>query len=48
MGQLKVGVGAYTDSRGNGDIREEVAKFIEERDGYPSNPEVTPLQSFTQ
>jgi hypothetical protein len=34
------GVGAYTDSRGNPHVREEVAKFIEKRDGVPSNPEV--------
>lgn len=37
--QLKVGVGAYTDSRGSQAIREEIAKFIEERDGFSSNPE---------
>ena len=40
LDQLKVGVGAYTDSRGCGPIREEVAKFIEDRDGYPANGEV--------
>jgi len=34
------GVGAYTDSRGNLAIRQEVAEFIERRDGYPANPEV--------
>lgn len=39
LDQLKVGVGAYTDSRGCGPIREEVAKFIEDRDGYPANGE---------
>ena len=38
---LKTGVGAYTDSRGCIGIREEVAKFIEDRDGFPANPEVT-------
>lgn len=38
--QLKVGVGAYTDSRGSQAIREEIAKFIEERDGFSSDPEV--------
>lgn len=32
-------VGAYTDSKGALFIREEVAKFIEERDGHPSSPE---------
>ncbi|GMH33360.1 hypothetical protein BSKO_01194 [Bryopsis sp. KO-2023] len=36
---FKGGVGAYSDSKGNLGIREEVAKFIEKRDGYPSNPE---------
>lgn len=46
LDHLKVGVGAYTDSRGCGPIREEVAKFIEERDGYPSDPEVTLLNGL--
>ncbi|KAL4420157.1 hypothetical protein ABPG77_008293 [Micractinium sp. CCAP 211/92] len=32
-------VGAYTDSRGNAGVRQEVADFIQRRDGYPSNPE---------
>lgn len=32
-------IGAYTDSRGSMAIREQVAKYIEERDGYPSNPD---------
>ncbi|KAI8824035.1 pyridoxal phosphate-dependent transferase [Fimicolochytrium jonesii] len=31
-------VGAYTHSQGIPLIRENVAKFIEERDGYPSDP----------
>ncbi|KAG6853403.1 hypothetical protein C0991_004736 [Blastosporella zonata] len=31
-------VGAYSHSQGVPFIRESVAKFIEERDGYPSNP----------
>lgn len=35
------GVGAYTDSRGNPLVREEVARFIEKRDGVPSNPDVS-------
>lgn len=29
------GVGAYSDSRGVPGVRQEVARFIEERDGYP-------------
>ncbi|KAK3262800.1 hypothetical protein CYMTET_28364 [Cymbomonas tetramitiformis] len=33
------GVGAYSDSRGNGLLRKEVAAFIERRDGHPSNPD---------
>lgn len=34
------GVGAYSDSRGAPGIREEVAKFIEQRDGgVPSSPD---------
>ncbi|WWD19316.1 hypothetical protein CI109_103774 [Kwoniella shandongensis] len=32
-------VGAYTHSKGVLAIRKRVAKFIEERDGYPSDPE---------
>ncbi|PSC75327.1 alanine aminotransferase [Micractinium conductrix] len=32
-------VGAYTDSRGTAGVRQEVADFIQRRDGYPSNPE---------
>jgi hypothetical protein len=35
------GVGAYTDSRGNDLIRKEIANFIEIRDGYPANPDVS-------
>ncbi|CAG8468035.1 9690_t:CDS:2 [Ambispora leptoticha] len=31
-------VGAYSHSQGISHIRENVAKFIEERDGYPSDP----------
>lgn len=38
---FKGGVGAYTDSRGNPLVREEVARFIEKRDGVPSNPDVS-------
>eukprot|EP00891_Asterochloris_glomerata_P002765 jgi/Astpho2/2765/Aster-00940 len=33
------GVGAYTDSRGAPGIRQEIADFIERRDGVPSNPD---------
>ncbi len=40
LSAFKGGVGAYTDSRGNPLVREEIAKFIEARDGTPSNPEV--------
>eukprot|EP01147_Barroeca_monosierra_P009609 gene9609-1831_t len=39
LANLPGGSGAYQDSRGNLFIREEVAKFIEERDGYAANPE---------
>ncbi|KAG2494152.1 hypothetical protein HYH03_007788 [Edaphochlamys debaryana] len=39
LAAFKGGVGAYTDSRGNPLVREEVAKFIEQRDGVPSNPD---------
>ena len=34
------GIGGYTDSRGNILIREEVADFIEKRDGHRPNSEV--------
>lgn len=40
LGAFKGGVGAYTDSRGNPLIREEVAKFFEDRDGMKSCPDV--------
>ncbi|KAL2629617.1 hypothetical protein R1flu_014303 [Riccia fluitans] len=33
------GVGAYSDSRGLPGVRQEIAEFIQERDGYPSNAE---------
>jgi glutamate--glyoxylate aminotransferase len=32
------GVGAYQDSRGNPLVREEVAQFIHDRDGFKTNP----------
>ena len=35
----KYGTGAYTNSQGVLGVRQEVAKFIEERDGHSSNPE---------
>lgn len=38
--KIKGGVGAYTDSRGSLGLREEVAAFIERRDGYPSHPDL--------
>jgi hypothetical protein len=41
LASFKGGVGAYSDSRGNPLVREEVAKFIEERDGVKSNPNVS-------
>jgi aspartate/methionine/tyrosine aminotransferase len=34
------GVGGYTDSRGNRTIREEVADFIQRRDGHRPEAEV--------
>lgn len=34
------GVGGYTDSRGNSLIREEVADFIQQRDGHRPDSEV--------
>ncbi|EFJ51567.1 alanine aminotransferase [Volvox carteri f. nagariensis] len=39
LSAFKGGVGAYTDSRGNPLVREEVARFIEKRDGVASNPD---------
>ena len=41
LAAFKGGVGAYTDSRGNPLVREEVAKFFEKRDGVPSNSDVS-------
>lgn len=38
------GVGGYTDSRGNPSIRNEVADFIERRDGFRPDPEVCRTQ----
>ena len=31
-------LGSYTESQGIMTIREDVVKYIQERDGYPSNP----------
>lgn len=36
LSKLPGGTGAYQDSRGNAYVREEVARFISERDGYPA------------
>eukprot|EP00419_Tripos_fusus_P004821 CAMPEP_0172684788 /NCGR_PEP_ID=MMETSP1074-20121228/19801_1 /TAXON_ID=2916 /ORGANISM="Ceratium fusus, Strain PA161109" /LENGTH=532 /DNA_ID=CAMNT_0013503851 /DNA_START=68 /DNA_END=1666 /DNA_ORIENTATION=+ len=33
------GIGAYTDSRGLALVRQQVAAFIERRDGFPADPE---------
>lgn len=41
LAAFKGGVGAYTDSRGNPLVREEVAKFFEDRDGMKSDPDVS-------
>ena len=34
------GIGAYTDSRGAPGIRQEIADYLTQRDGFPSDPEV--------
>jgi hypothetical protein len=34
------GLGAYSDSRGAEGVRKEIAEFITQRDGYPSDPNV--------
>mmetsp|Transcript_33358 Transcript_33358/g.33980 ORF Transcript_33358/g.33980 Transcript_33358/m.33980 type:complete len:487 (+) Transcript_33358:102-1562(+) len=33
------GVGAYSESKGIMAVRKDISKFLEKRDGYPSNPE---------
>jgi aspartate/methionine/tyrosine aminotransferase len=43
LAAFKGGVGAYTDSRGNPLVREEIAQFIAARDGHPANPDVSPF-----
>lgn len=35
------GIGAYQDSRGNSMVRQEVANFIKERDGFAADPNVS-------
>jgi len=39
MKQNPTGLGPYTHSKGFACIREEVATFIQRRDGFPSDPE---------
>ena len=39
LNEMKGGIGAYTDSKGNLYIRKEIATFIEEQSGYPADPE---------
>lgn len=39
MSTNKTGLGPYTHSKGFASIRNEVVKFIEKRDGFPSDPE---------
>lgn len=36
---FKGGIGAYCDSKGSLGVRKEVAEFIKNRDGFPSDPE---------
>jgi alanine transaminase len=36
---LKSLLGAYSDSAGVRVIREDIARYIEDRDGHPSNPD---------
>mmetsp|Transcript_31728 Transcript_31728/g.53523 ORF Transcript_31728/g.53523 Transcript_31728/m.53523 type:complete len:485 (+) Transcript_31728:57-1511(+) len=33
------GMGAYTESQGMLTVRKEISKFLEDRDGYPANPD---------
>ncbi|TPX31593.1 hypothetical protein SmJEL517_g05098 [Synchytrium microbalum] len=39
LASIDGGVGAYSHSQGILAIRKDIAKFIEERDGFPSNPD---------
>lgn len=58
MKHLKGGIGAYSDSRGNALVRQEVADFITRRDQVPASPdniflsngasEVRPMQLLTR
>ena len=34
------GLGAYSDSRGSEGVRKEIAEYLTQRDGYPSDPNV--------
>ncbi len=34
------GIGAYTDSRGAPGIRQEIADYLTQRDGFAADPEV--------
>lgn len=40
------GLGAYSDSRGSEGVRKEIAEYLSQRDGYPSDPNVRPSCSF--
>ena len=40
LGAFSGGIGAYQDSRGNMMVRQEVADFIKQRDGYAADPNV--------
>eukprot|EP00941_MAST-03F_sp_MAST-3F-sp1_P003575 g3575.t1 len=39
ISEIKGGIGAYSNSQGVEVVRQEVAEFIAQRDGYPSSPE---------
>eukprot|EP01023_Acetabularia_acetabulum_P014025 TRINITY_DN16860_c0_g1_i1.p1 TRINITY_DN16860_c0_g1~~TRINITY_DN16860_c0_g1_i1.p1 ORF type:complete len:525 (+),score=117.07 TRINITY_DN16860_c0_g1_i1:159-1733(+) len=39
LSYLPGGVGAYSDSRGSGGVRQEVADYITARDGFAANPD---------
>lgn len=39
LAQIPGGLGAYSHSQGIPMVRKTVAKFIENRDGYPADPE---------
>ena len=46
LAAVKGGVGAYTDSRGDPLVREEVANFFTDRDGVASNADVSRLSTW--